>query len=63
MPITGVHGLLYTPEPERLRAVLRDVIGWRYVEESDTPGWLIFALPPAELGVLYEPRHESPLDV
>jgi hypothetical protein len=29
--------------------VLRDVFGWRYV---DTGGdWLIFALPPAELGV------------
>ncbi len=51
MAVIGVHGLLYTPEPERLRAVLRDVLGWTYVEETDTPGWLIFALPPAELGV------------
>ena len=49
MAITGVHALLYTSEPEALRAVLRDVLGWRYVE--DQPGWLIFALPPAELGV------------
>ena len=49
MPIIGAHMLLYTPEPERLRAVLRDVLGWEHVE--DTPGWLIFKLPPAELGV------------
>jgi catechol 2,3-dioxygenase-like lactoylglutathione lyase family enzyme len=49
MAIVGTHMLFYTPEPERLRAVLRDVLGWEFVE--DTPGWLIFALPPAELGV------------
>jgi hypothetical protein len=49
MPIVGAHMLLYTPEPERLRTALRDVLGWDYVE--DTPGWLIFKLPPAELGV------------
>ena len=49
MAITGTHVLLYTPEAEALRAVLRDVLGWEYVE--DTPAWLIFKLPPAELGV------------
>jgi catechol 2,3-dioxygenase-like lactoylglutathione lyase family enzyme len=47
--IIGVHVLLYSPQAEELRAVLRDVLGWDYVE--DTPGWLIFALPPAEVGV------------
>ena len=41
--------LLYTPEADALRAVFRDVFGWKHVE--DHPGWLIFALPPAELGV------------
>ena len=49
MAITGTHGLLYTSEPEELRAVLRDVFGWKHVDAHD--GWLIFALPPAELGV------------
>ena len=49
MAITGIHGLLYTSEPEALRDVLRDVFGWDYVEAQ--PGWLIFKLPPAELGV------------
>ena len=32
-----------------MRAVLRDVVGWEHVEE--TTGWLIFKLPPSELGV------------
>jgi hypothetical protein len=27
MPVVGAHVLLYTTEPERLRAVLRDVFG------------------------------------
>jgi len=49
MAVTGVHALLYTSEPEALRASLRDVFGWRHVDDGD--GWLIFALPPAELGV------------
>jgi catechol 2,3-dioxygenase-like lactoylglutathione lyase family enzyme len=50
--IVGTHVLLYTPQAEELRAVLRDVFGWEYVEDvASSPGWLIFKLPPAELGV------------
>jgi predicted enzyme related to lactoylglutathione lyase len=49
MAITGVHALLYTTEPEAVRAILRDVFGWPHVDNGE--GWLIFALPPAELGV------------
>jgi predicted enzyme related to lactoylglutathione lyase len=49
MAITGAHMLLYTSEPEKLRAVLRDVFGWTHVDAGD--GWLIFRMPPAELGV------------
>lgn len=49
MTITGVHALLYTTEPEALRATLRDVFGWAHVDAGE--GWLIFRLPPAELGV------------
>jgi CYTH domain-containing protein/predicted enzyme related to lactoylglutathione lyase len=49
MAITGAHVVLYTSEPEALRAVFRDVFGWRHVDAGD--GWLIFALPPAELGI------------
>ena|SRR5437660_245022 len=61
MAITGVHALLYSSEAERLRAVLRDVFGWRHVDVHD--GWLIFALPPAEIAVhpADGPRHELSL--
>jgi hypothetical protein len=58
MAITGTHALLYTSEPDALRACLRDVFGWHHVDAHD--GWLIFALPPAELGVhpADAPAHE-----
>ena len=49
MAITGAHVLLYTSQPEQLRGMLRDVFGWKHVDAGE--GWLIFALPPAELGV------------
>ena len=49
MSITGAHVVLYTSEPEALRATLRDVFGFQHVDAGD--GWLIFALPPSELGV------------
>jgi predicted enzyme related to lactoylglutathione lyase len=49
MAIVGAHVLLYTSEPEALRATLRDVFGWTHVDAGE--GWLIFRLPPAELGV------------
>ena len=49
MAITGVHALLYTSAPDELRAVLRDVLGWDHVDAGG--GWLIFKLPPAELGI------------
>jgi hypothetical protein len=49
MAIFGAHMLLYSTEPEKLRAMLRDVFGLKHVDAGD--GWLIFALPPSELGV------------
>jgi catechol 2,3-dioxygenase-like lactoylglutathione lyase family enzyme len=47
--ITGVHVLIDSAEARRLRAFFRDVLGFPFVDAGD--GWLIFALPPAELGV------------
>jgi hypothetical protein len=50
------------PSPaDALRAVLRDVFEWSHVDAHD--GWLIFALPPAELGVhpADEAHHELSL--
>jgi catechol 2,3-dioxygenase-like lactoylglutathione lyase family enzyme len=49
MAIMGAHMLLYSSEPEALRALLRDAFGFKSVDAGG--GWLIFALPPAELGV------------
>jgi len=49
MAITGVHALFYSAEPDALRATLRDAMGWDSVDIGG--GWLIFRLPPAELGV------------
>ena len=49
MAITGTHMLLYTSEPDALRSVLRDAFGFAHVDAGG--GWLIFAMPPAELGV------------
>src|SRR6266516_7300260 len=49
MAIVAAHMLLYSPEADELRAVLRYVFGWEFVEAH--PGWPIFELPPSELAV------------
>lgn len=49
MAIIGAHVLLYSSEPEALRATLRDVFGWKHVDAGG--GWLIFRLPPSEIAV------------
>jgi hypothetical protein len=51
MAITGAHALLYSSEAEKLRAVLTDAFGFDSVDDGQDQGWLIFRLPPAELGV------------
>lgn len=45
--ITGAHAILFTSDAEGVRAFLRDMLGFSSVDAGD--GWLIFALPPAEL--------------
>lgn len=47
--ITGAHALLYTTKPDEMRAFFRDVPALRSVDAGE--GWLIFALPPAEIAV------------
>jgi catechol 2,3-dioxygenase-like lactoylglutathione lyase family enzyme len=57
--INAVHALIYSPDADADRAFLRDVLGLDYIDSGG--GWLIFALPPAELGVHPtdgEPHHE-----
>jgi catechol 2,3-dioxygenase-like lactoylglutathione lyase family enzyme len=49
MAITGVHTILYTRDAEADRAWLADVLGLESIDAGG--GWLIFALPPAELAV------------
>jgi len=47
--IHGVHLLLYSRDPEVDRAFFREVLGFEWVDAGE--GWLIFALPPAEVGI------------
>jgi predicted enzyme related to lactoylglutathione lyase len=49
--INAVHTLIYSDDPEATRAFFRDVLEWPFVEQPDTPGWLIFKTGPSELGV------------
>ena len=49
MAIIGTHALLYTSEPEQVRAILRDLLGLGHVDAGG--GWLIMKAPPAEVGV------------
>ena len=49
MAIIGIHMLLYSSEAAALRSLLRDTLGLRCVDAGH--GWLIFKLPPSELGV------------
>jgi predicted enzyme related to lactoylglutathione lyase len=49
MAITGVHAILYSRDAEADRAWVADVLGLESVDAGH--GWLIFALPPAELAM------------
>ena len=45
--ITGLHAIIFTKDADALRGFFRDVLGFPSVDAGG--GWLIFALPPAEL--------------
>ncbi|HUJ75538.1 MAG TPA: hypothetical protein VL359_11795 [bacterium] len=45
--ITGAHAIVFSRDAEADRAFFRDVLGFPSVDAGG--GWLIFALPPAEL--------------
>ncbi len=47
--ITGAHVIIYSTDADADRAFLRDVLDFSSVDAGD--GWLIFALPPAEVAV------------
>jgi catechol 2,3-dioxygenase-like lactoylglutathione lyase family enzyme len=57
--IDAVHSILFARNADAARAFFADVLGLRSVDAGG--GWLIFALPPAELAVHPtdgEPAHE-----
>jgi len=47
--ITGTHAIIYANDADRARAFFRDVLELPNVDAHG--GWLIFKLPPAELGI------------
>lgn len=47
--LNGIHALLYSTAPDETRAFFRDALTLGSVDAGR--GWLIFALPPAELGI------------
>jgi catechol 2,3-dioxygenase-like lactoylglutathione lyase family enzyme len=58
-PVGAVHAIVYSRDAEATRAFFRDVLELDFVDAGG--GWLIFALPPAELGVHPTegpPKHE-----
>src|SRR5437867_6827467 len=54
--ITGMHIITYAQDSEKARAFFRDVLGLPSVDAGR--GWLIFALPPAEVAA-HPAEHES----
>jgi predicted enzyme related to lactoylglutathione lyase len=54
--ITGVHAVVFSEDADATRAFLRDALGLSFVDAGG--GWLIFALPPAEIAV--HPTDEQP---
>jgi predicted enzyme related to lactoylglutathione lyase len=47
--ITGVHAIVYSKNAEAIREFFRDALEWPSVDAGR--GWLIFALPPAEIAM------------
>jgi hypothetical protein len=47
--INGTHLLLYSRDPDADRAFFRDLLNFKSVDAGE--GWLIFAMPPSELGI------------
>jgi hypothetical protein len=47
--IDGAHAIVYSDDADATRAALTRVLGTRSVDAGE--GWLIFALPPAEIAV------------
>lgn len=57
--IAGAHAIIFAEDAEAARAFFRDVLGLNSVDAGD--GWLIFALPPAEIALHPGPGWGQPL--
>ena len=55
--INGAHVIIYSTNPDADRAFLKDVLKLSHVDVGH--GWLIFALPPAEVAI--HPSEENDL--
>ena len=53
--IQGAHAIIYSKNAEADRAFFKDVLKYPYADAGH--GWLIFALPPAELA--FHPAEEN----
>jgi predicted enzyme related to lactoylglutathione lyase len=47
--INAAHSIIYAEDADKARAFFRDVLDFPNVDAHD--GWLIFKLPPSELGI------------
>ena len=53
--ISGAHMIIYSTDAEADRAFFRDVLNFPHVDAGG--GWLIFALPPAEVAIHPAPEN------
>jgi len=58
--ISGAHAMIFSRDPETDRTFFKDVLGLDSVDSGG--GWLIFALPPTEVGIhpTDQPEHHQP---
>ena len=55
--INGAHVVLYSRDADADRAFFRDVLQFPFVDAGH--GWLIFAIPPAEVAFHDAEKHDS----
>jgi len=54
--VNGIHALFYAQDADKVRGFFKDVLKLGSADAGE--GWLIFALPPAELGI--HPTEDKP---
>jgi predicted enzyme related to lactoylglutathione lyase len=59
--ITGMHALIYTREADAVRRFFKDALKFPTVDAGH--GWLLFALPPAEMGIHPTEKREGSYDL